>query len=59
MSSENPTDAELKQGYTECEICKGMLLLESGFELKTSYCERCHKHVASMEEFSSAPVERY
>ena len=57
MSSRNPTNAEIKQGYLECQECKGILLLESGFELKTSYCEQCGQHVASKEEFFNVPVE--
>lgn len=57
MSSRNPTLQELQQGFKTCEECKGMLLLEDGFELKTSYCEQCHKHVASKEEFFNVPIE--
>jgi len=57
MSSENPTDAELKQGFKECKLCNGILLLESGFEVKTSACTQCAQHVASKEEFFNVPVE--
>lgn len=57
MSSENPTDRELKQGYSECDLCKGILMLESGFEVKTSSCTQCWQHVASREEFFNVPVE--
>lgn len=57
MSSENPTQQELQQGFKECGICKGILLTEAGFEVKTSYCEQCGKHVASKEDFFNVPIE--
>jgi hypothetical protein len=57
MSSENPSAQELKQGFKECKLCGSLLLLEAGFEVKTSYCEQCHKHVASKEEFFNVPIE--
>jgi len=51
MTSEKPTQEELKNGYQECETCGGLLLLEAGFEVNTSACMRCGQHVASADEF--------
>ena len=57
MTSAKPTQEEVKKGYQECEMCGGMLLLEAGFEVKTSACMRCGQHVASAGEFFNLPVE--
>ncbi len=49
---------EKEIGYELCKDCEsGIHLKEAGFEVKTSYCEQCHKHVASKEEFFNVHIE--
>ena len=57
MTSAKPAQEEVKSGHQECEMCGGILLMEAGFEVKTSACMRCGEHVASKEEFFNVPVE--
>lgn len=57
MDSEKPTQKELKNGFRECKMCSGILMLEAGFEVATSACMRCGEHVASRDEFFNVPVE--
>lgn len=57
MNIPKPTEQEIKQGFKECKICNGLLLLEACLEVKTSSCMQCGQHVASREEFFNVPVE--
>ena len=57
MTTAKQTEEEVKKGYQECKTCGGILLMEAGFEVKTSACTRCGEHAASKEEFFNVPVE--
>ena len=57
MNSEKPTREELQKGFSECKMCKGILMLEAGFEVATSACVQCGEHVASRAEFFSVGGE--
>ena len=57
MTTAKPGQQDIQKGYQECKQCGGILLMEAGFEVKTSACMRCGVHVASKEEFFNVPVD--
>lgn len=57
MSSENPTQQEIKQGYIKCDCGHGIELLRDMSQVKLYPCERCFKAVADSDEFFNIPVE--
>lgn len=52
-----PTLDELERGYSECNCGHGILLHQSGYDVATSMCTQCLKHVADRDDFFNAPME--
>lgn len=52
-----PTPEELERGYSECNCGHGILLHQAGYDVATSMCTQCLKHVADRDEFFNMPME--